>query len=53
MSTRLRIGITLGDVAGIGPEIVAKALTSRKLDRRFDYEIIGNPHTKRRADAAE
>ena len=51
MASRLRIGITLGDVAGIGPEIVAKALASRKLDRRFDYEVIGDPHTKRRADA--
>jgi 4-hydroxythreonine-4-phosphate dehydrogenase len=48
-----RIGITLGDVAGIGPEIVAKALASRKLDKRFDYEVIGNPNTKRRADAAD
>ncbi len=50
---RRRIGITLGDVAGIGPEIVAKALASRKLDKRFDYEVIGNPNTKRRADAAD
>lgn len=48
-----RIGITLGDVAGIGPEIVAKALASGKLDKRFRYEVIGNPHTKRRADAAD
>jgi len=43
----------LGDVAGIGPEIVAKALRSGRLDKRFDYEVIGNPHTKRRADAAD
>ena len=48
-----RIGITLGDVAGIGPEIVAKALASGKLDKRFDYEVIGDPHTKRRADAVD
>ncbi|MEI6084758.1 MAG: 4-hydroxythreonine-4-phosphate dehydrogenase PdxA [Verrucomicrobiota bacterium] len=48
---RKRIGITLGDVAGIGPEVIAKALASGKLDRRFDYEIIGNPATKRRRDA--
>jgi 4-hydroxythreonine-4-phosphate dehydrogenase len=41
MSSRPRIGITLGDPAGIGPEIVAKALASRKLDRRFDYEVVG------------
>ena len=47
-----KIGITLGDVAGIGPEIVAKALASGMLDKRFDYDIIGNPRTRRRADAA-
>jgi 4-hydroxythreonine-4-phosphate dehydrogenase len=51
--SRRRIGITLGDVAGIGPEIVVKAIASRKLDKRFDYEVIGNPRTKRRADAAD
>ncbi len=53
MRASRRIGITLGDVAGIGPEIVAKALASRKLDRRFTYEVIGNPRTRRRADAAD
>ena len=37
-----RIGITLGDIAGIGPEVVHKALASGKLDRRFDYEVIGS-----------
>src|SRR5258706_6977812 len=51
MSSLPRIGITLGDVAGIGPEVVAKALASVKLNRRFDYEIIGDPHTKHHADA--
>jgi 4-hydroxythreonine-4-phosphate dehydrogenase len=51
MAPRRRIGITLGDVAGIGPEIVAKALRSGKLDKRFDYEVIGNPKTKHRKDA--
>jgi 4-hydroxythreonine-4-phosphate dehydrogenase len=53
MSNHPRIGITLGDVAGIGPEIVAKALASGKLDKRFDYEVIGDPRTKRRADAVD
>ena len=53
LQTEPRIGITLGDIAGIGPEIVAKALASGKLDKRFRYEVIGNPHTKRRADAAD
>jgi 4-hydroxythreonine-4-phosphate dehydrogenase len=32
---------------------VAKALKSGRLNRRFDYEIIGDPRTKRRADAVE
>lgn len=35
------IGITLGDAAGIGPEVVAGALASGQLDPRFDYRIIG------------
>ena len=48
-----RIGITLGDPAGIGPEVVEKALASGRLDRRFDYEVIGNPKTKRRTDAID
>ena len=35
------IGITLGDAAGIGPEIVAAALSSGKVDARFEYRVIG------------
>ena len=35
------IGITLGDAAGIGPEVVAAALASGKLDARFSYRVIG------------
>jgi 4-hydroxythreonine-4-phosphate dehydrogenase len=35
-----KIAITLGDVAGIGPEVVTKAIRSKKLDRRFEYEVI-------------
>jgi 4-hydroxythreonine-4-phosphate dehydrogenase len=36
-----RIGITLGDCAGIGPEIVDRALKSDRLARAADYKIIG------------
>ncbi len=36
------IGITLGDVAGIGPEVTLKALASGKISRRFHYVIIGD-----------
>ena len=43
-----RIGITLGDPAGIGPEVIAKALASGRLDRRYDYEVIGNARAPRR-----
>ncbi len=37
----LRIGITLGDPAGIGPEIVRAALESGKLAHNIDYKVIG------------
>ncbi|MDK3159610.1 4-hydroxythreonine-4-phosphate dehydrogenase PdxA [Kamptonema cortianum] len=40
MNAKPVIGITLGDVAGIGPEIVEKALASGKLDQRFLYRVI-------------
>lgn len=35
------IGITLGDPAGIGPEIIRRALESGKLDPDFTYRVIG------------
>ena len=35
------IGITPGDAAGIGPEIVRAALDSGKLDPDFSYRVIG------------
>src|SRR5256885_12926692 len=40
-STRLRIGITLGDCAGIGPEIVDLALKSGKVPDSAEYVTIG------------
>jgi 4-hydroxythreonine-4-phosphate dehydrogenase len=36
-----RIGITLGDCAGTGPEIVQLALKSDRLAKSAEYEIIG------------
>ena len=57
-----RIGITLGDCAGIGPEIVEVALKSGRLTRAADYQIVGDyplcslgkptPDTARAAAAA-
>ena len=40
---RCRIGITLGDPAGIGPEIVQAALASGRLPKTADYSIISQP----------
>jgi 4-hydroxythreonine-4-phosphate dehydrogenase len=37
-----RILITLGDPAGIGPEVVEKALNSGQLPAGFDFEILGD-----------
>ncbi|MBM3889530.1 MAG: 4-hydroxythreonine-4-phosphate dehydrogenase PdxA [Verrucomicrobia bacterium] len=36
------IGITIGDVAGIGPEIVVKALASGRLPPTHQYTVIGS-----------
>jgi 4-hydroxythreonine-4-phosphate dehydrogenase len=38
-----RVGITLGDQAGIGPEIVHAALGSNRLPSDAQYSIIGAP----------
>jgi len=36
------IAITLGDPAGIGPEVVGKALRDSLLPRGFQFEVLGN-----------
>ena len=41
----LRIGITLGDPAGVGPEIIRAALASRNLARDIDCKVIGEAGT--------
>jgi 4-hydroxythreonine-4-phosphate dehydrogenase len=62
MSRKPRIGITLGDCAGIGPEIVGLALESGRVRKSAEYIIIGKypacslgkptPETARAAAAA-
>ena len=42
----LRIGITIGDSAGIGPEIVRAAVASGRLPKA-DYRVIGNAESVR------
>jgi len=41
-ATLKRIGITLGDCAGIGPEVIRAALTSNALPTTAEYVIVGN-----------
>ena len=44
MSAAARIiGLTPGDAAGIGPEIIAAALASGRLDAGYEYRVIGSP----------
>ena len=40
-STPKRIGITLGDCAGIGPEIVERALKSGRIPDSIEYIVLG------------
>ena len=40
---RPRIGITMGDAAGIGPEIIAKALTRKDVYSLCEPIVIGSP----------
>lgn len=35
------IGVTLGDPAGVGPEVARAALASGRLDPAFEYRLIG------------
>ena len=62
MSAKPRIGITLGDCAGIGPEIVELALKSGRVPDSTEYVVLGRqpnckpgeptPETARAAAAA-
>ncbi len=50
MPTRPRIALTLGDVAGIGPEVIARAWTSELLTW-CDPVVVGHPIVLARAAA--
>lgn len=45
----MRIGITMGDPRGIGPEVIVKALSSEALRKRAAYLIFGNRQILERA----
>jgi 4-hydroxythreonine-4-phosphate dehydrogenase len=42
MKERRVIGITLGDAAGVGPEVVRGALDSGRLNGRLEYRVLGD-----------
>ncbi|HEY8967372.1 MAG TPA: 4-hydroxythreonine-4-phosphate dehydrogenase PdxA [Candidatus Methylacidiphilales bacterium] len=42
MPTKPVIALTLGEPAGIGPEVVAAALRSPRLPKGFRYEVLGS-----------
>lgn len=42
MKKQIRIGITIGDPSGIGPEIIAKALNTPAISRLADFVVIGS-----------
>jgi len=46
---RPRLALTLGDVAGIGPEVVARALTEGKLAEFCRPIVVGHPKLLQRA----
>lgn len=48
-SRQPRIGITMGDAAGIGPEVVARALTGGRIPRRTRIMLYGSPAILRSA----
>jgi 4-hydroxythreonine-4-phosphate dehydrogenase len=51
MTNRKRIGITMGDPSGVGPEIICKALRDMAPEERSATAVIGDPAFLRRADA--
>jgi 4-phospho-D-threonate 3-dehydrogenase / 4-phospho-D-erythronate 3-dehydrogenase len=48
-STRPRIALTLGDVAGIGPEVVARSLADERMHACCRPLVVGHPEVLRRA----
>lgn len=47
-----RVAITLGDPAGVGPEVIVKALASLAEGERTDFVVVGNVEALQRANDA-
>ncbi len=39
---RSRLALTLGDPAGIGPEVILKALAEPEISKKYDVTVVGN-----------
>ncbi|MBN3908458.1 MAG: 4-hydroxythreonine-4-phosphate dehydrogenase PdxA [Nostoc sp. NMS1] len=39
---RPRLALTLGDPAGIGPEVILKALAEPEISKKYDLTVVGN-----------
>jgi len=51
MTAPVRLGITMGDPSGIGPEIIVKALADMSPEERVTAAVVGNLDLLKRADA--
>ncbi|WP_105371231.1 4-hydroxythreonine-4-phosphate dehydrogenase PdxA [Neorhizobium huautlense] len=52
MSKDTRIAITLGDPAGVGPEVIVKALNTLPEAERKNFTVVGSEEALRRANGA-
>ncbi|MCC5630795.1 4-hydroxythreonine-4-phosphate dehydrogenase PdxA [Nostoc sphaeroides CHAB 2801] len=41
-NNRPRLALTLGDPAGIGPEVILKALAEPEISKKYDVTVVGN-----------
>ncbi len=48
-TNRPRVGLTMGDVAGIGPEVIARAWVDARLHALAQPLVIGDPEVLKRA----
>jgi 4-hydroxythreonine-4-phosphate dehydrogenase len=42
MDRNAKVAVTLGDPAGVGPEVIVKALAALPREERRDFVIVGN-----------
>ena len=50
MDRNAKVAVTLGDPAGVGPEVIVKALATMPEQERRDFVIVGNTEALERAN---